>query len=86
MLNRLMAGILVGLGGLSWLQSTPAEAQDQPAAEHSKKLVNFVAQQIVNFGGQNAQIFAGLRAYPERRALGPDWGLRAGITFLFPTQ
>lgn len=48
--------------------------------------VNVVASQIVNFGGQNAQIFAGLRAYPERPAVGPDWGLRAGITFLFPTQ
>lgn len=47
--------------------------------------VNFVASQIVNFGGQNAT-FAGVRAYPERPALGPDCRLRARITFLFPAQ
>jgi hypothetical protein len=47
---------------------------------------NLIGSQIVDLGGQKAQIFAGLRYYAESPELGPDWGVRAGITFLFPTQ
>jgi hypothetical protein len=48
--------------------------------------VNLVGSQIVDLGGQKASVFAGVRTYPESPDFGPDWGLRVGITFLFPTQ
>lgn len=46
--------------------------------------VNFVVSQLLKVGGQPLQIFAGARYYLETPAGGPDWGLRFGITFLFP--
>ncbi len=46
--------------------------------------VNLVASQIVKFGSQNTQLFLGGRVYAERPEFGPDWGIRSGITFLFP--
>jgi hypothetical protein len=46
--------------------------------------VNFVVSQLLKVGGQPLQIFAGARYYLETPAGSPDWGLRFGITFLFP--
>jgi hypothetical protein len=46
--------------------------------------VNFVISQLVNIGGQPVQFFAGARYYLETPEGGPEWGLRFGLTFLFP--
>ena len=46
--------------------------------------INFVVSQLVKIGGQPVSIFAGARYYVEAPDQGPEWGLRLGITFLFP--
>jgi hypothetical protein len=46
--------------------------------------VNFVVSQLLEIGDQPVQIFAGARYYLDAPDGGPDWGLRFGITFLFP--
>jgi hypothetical protein len=46
--------------------------------------VNFQVSQLVKFGSQPVQLFAGIRAYPEAPDDGPEWGVRFGMTFLFP--
>lgn len=46
--------------------------------------VNVVVSQLVKFGSQPAQIFAGGRYYAEGPTGGPEWGIRAGVTLLFP--
>lgn len=40
--------------------------------------------QLTKFGKQPVQLTAGARYYVESAPNGPDWGLRAAITFLFP--
>lgn len=45
---------------------------------------NLMISQLVKLGGQPVQFFAGVRYYVERPSQGPDWGLRFGMTFLFP--
>ena len=46
--------------------------------------VNLVVSQLLRFGNQPVQLFAGGRYYLERPDQGAEWGLRFGITFLFP--
>jgi hypothetical protein len=46
--------------------------------------VNFIVSQLLKIGDQPVQLFAGARYYPETPDGGPEWGLRFGITFLFP--
>jgi hypothetical protein len=46
--------------------------------------LNFVVSQLLKIGEQPLQIFAGARYYLETPEGGPDWGLRLGVTFLFP--
>ncbi len=46
--------------------------------------VNFVVSQLVTIGKQPVQFFAGARWYAESPDGGPEWGLRAGVTLLFP--
>jgi len=46
--------------------------------------VNFVVSQLMRFGKQPVQLFAGARWYVEGPEGGPEWGVRAGIVFLFP--
>lgn len=46
--------------------------------------VNVVVSQLLKIGRQPVSLFAGARWYAEGPENGPDWGLRAGITFLFP--
>ncbi len=45
---------------------------------------NAVVSQLVQIGDQPIQFIAGARYYLETPAGGPDWGLRFGLTFLFP--
>lgn len=46
--------------------------------------INFVVSQLFKIGDQPLQAFAGARYYAEKPANGPEWGLRLGLTFLFP--
>jgi hypothetical protein len=45
---------------------------------------NFMVSQLVKVGGQPLQFFAGARYYLDKPDGGPEWGLRFGVTFLFP--
>lgn len=46
--------------------------------------VNGIISQLFKIGDQPVQVFAGVRYYLETPDGGPEWGLRLGITFLFP--
>lgn len=46
--------------------------------------VNLIVSQLLKIGDQPVQLFAGVRYYLETQDGGPEWGLRFGITFLFP--
>jgi len=43
-----------------------------------------VIAQVIKLGGHPVQLFGGVRYYMEKPDRGPDWGLRFGLTFLFP--
>jgi hypothetical protein len=45
---------------------------------------NFVVSQLLKIGDQPVQLFGGVRYYLETPDGGPEWGLRFGLTFLFP--
>jgi len=46
--------------------------------------VNLIVSQLFKIGDQPVQAFAGIRYYAEKPNIGPEWGLRLGLTFLFP--
>ena len=46
--------------------------------------LNFVVSQLVKFGDQPVQLVGGIRYYIDGPDGGPEWGLRFGLTFLFP--
>jgi hypothetical protein len=46
--------------------------------------LNFVVSQLFKIGRQPVQAFVGARYYVESPDGGPEWGIRAGITLLFP--
>lgn len=46
--------------------------------------LNFIVSQMFKIGDQPMQAFVGARYYAEKPDNGPEWGLRAGLTFLFP--
>lgn len=48
--------------------------------------LNLMLSRIYNFGKQPVSLQIGGRWYPETLPDGPDWGLRATVTFLFPKK
>ena len=46
--------------------------------------VNLLVSQMLKLGGMPVSLQAGGRVYAERPDGGPDWGIRFGITFMFP--
>ena len=46
--------------------------------------LNLTVSQLLKIGGQPIQFQLGGRLYAERPDGGPDWGLRFGVTLLFP--
>jgi hypothetical protein len=46
--------------------------------------VNFIVSQMFKVGHQPMQAFIGARYYAEKPDDGPEWGVRFGLTFLFP--
>lgn len=47
--------------------------------------INLIVSHIYNFGKQPVSLAVGGRVYVDTPRDGPDWGLRAVATFLFPT-
>lgn len=70
-------------GGFS-LSATSETVYDWTTREWTVPL-NVQAAQIVKIGTVPASIFLGPRVYLQRPKEGPDWGIRFGIQFLFPT-
>jgi hypothetical protein len=48
--------------------------------------VNFTFSKVFNFRGQAMSWMVGGRVYVVKPDGGPDWGVRAGLTFLFPEK
>jgi hypothetical protein len=48
--------------------------------------VNVMVSQMIKLGSMPAQIFVGGRYYAEAPTGGPEWGIRAGLTLLFPAN
>lgn len=48
--------------------------------------INFSVAQLVKLGGSPVQFSIGARWYAESPDGGPEWGLRAGVTLLFPKK
>jgi hypothetical protein len=46
--------------------------------------INVTVSQLLKIGSQPVQLQIGGRYYAEKPDGGPDWGLRFGLTFLFP--
>lgn len=46
--------------------------------------VNFTVSQLLKIKGQPISLQLGYRYYADSPDNGPEWGLRAGLTFLFP--
>ena len=47
--------------------------------------INLLVSHVYNFGKQPVSLAVGGRWYADTVEDGPDWGLRAVVTFLFPT-
>jgi hypothetical protein len=47
---------------------------------------NLTAQQVLKLGKQPISLQVGARYYAAAPEGGPDWGLRASLTFLFPKK
>jgi hypothetical protein len=48
--------------------------------------VNFMIAQMIKLGSMPAQVFVGGRYYADAPTGGPEWGIRAGLTLLFPAN
>jgi hypothetical protein len=46
--------------------------------------INFQISQLFKVGEQPIQAFVGARYYAEKPDNGPEWGIRFGLTFMFP--
>jgi hypothetical protein len=46
--------------------------------------LNLIVSQLFKIGDQPVQAFVGARYYAEGPDNGPEWGIRFGLTFLFP--
>jgi hypothetical protein len=66
------------------LISVPIQSNYDWSNEQWNVPVNFIVSQLLKIGGQPVQLFAGARYHLETPDGGPEWGLRLGITFLFP--
>ena len=46
--------------------------------------INLIVSHVYTFGNQPVALAVGGRAYPDAPENGPEWGVRAQATFLFP--
>jgi len=73
----------------TWADSTTLTLNSETTlnwtAEEWSVPINLLVSRIYNFGKQPVSLGVGGRVYVETPDGGPDWGLRAVATFLFPT-
>jgi hypothetical protein len=73
----------------TWADSTTLTLNSETtlnwAAEEWTVPINLFVSHIYNFGKQPVSLGVGGRVYAETPDEGPEWGLRAVATFLFPT-
>lgn len=73
----------------TWKDSTTltlnTESTYNWTAEEWTVPLNLIVSHVYNFGHQPVSLGVGGRWYPETPHEGPDWGVRAFATFLFPT-
>jgi hypothetical protein len=48
--------------------------------------INFVVSQLLIVGKRPISVFVGVRGYAEAPPRGPEWGVRFGVTLLFPKR
>jgi len=48
--------------------------------------INFTVSQLLLVGRRPISVFAGVRVYADAPPLGPEWGVRFGVTLLFPRR
>ncbi len=74
----------------TWKDSTTltlnSEAGYNWTAEQWEIPLNLMVSHIYHLGEQPVSLEVGGRWYPETPRFGPDWGLRATATFLFPQK
>jgi hypothetical protein len=74
----------------TWKDSTTLTLNTESAydwtAEEWTVPINLMLSRIFNFGKQPVSLQIGGRWYPESPVSGPDWGIRANATFLFPKK
>ena len=70
--------------GGGWTCSLNTETSYDWTAEQFTVPINLSVRKMFNIGNQQAQWELGGRYYAEKGDLGPEWGLRFAVTFLFP--
>ena len=48
--------------------------------------LNLQASKVTKLGSQSASVFGGARVYLDAPDGGPDWGLRVGLTLIYPKE
>jgi hypothetical protein len=69
---------------LLFLATTALHAQEAELAQKLANPISDLISQLLKISDQPLQAFAGARFYIDKPADGPEWGLRFGLTFLFP--
>jgi hypothetical protein len=75
---------LAYIPGGGWTYSLNSETTYDWTASQFTMPINLQVSKMFNIGEQKAQWYLGGRYYADKGDLGPEWGLRAGITLLFP--
>jgi hypothetical protein len=73
-----------GLGKGVTVTTNLESTYDWVAAQWTIPL-NLQASRVTKLGSQRVSVFGGVRAYLEAPDGGPDWGLRMGLTLVYPT-
>ena len=73
----------------TWPNSTTLSLNSESTYDWTAKQwnvpINLLVSHVYNFGSQPVSLAVGGRVYADSPSGGPDWGLRAVATFLFPT-
>jgi len=73
----------------TWKDSTTLTLSSESlydwTAEEWTVPINLIVSHVYKFGQQPVALAVGGRGYAETPENGPDWGVRAQVTFLFPT-
>ena len=72
------------LPGGGWTVALNSETSYDWTAEQFTIPINLMLSKMFKIGEQQAQWQIGGRYYADADEYGPDWGLRASVTFLFP--